>query len=197
MYTILEQKENKTVIEKSKFISYIYSCSSHEEQTSLLKKLKREHLSATHICFASSFFSNNQILNYSSDDGEPSGTAGLQILQALKENSLVNVLCVVVRYFGGIKLGVAGLGRAYKDSALQVIIDNKKKVCLRTKYNVVCDYNQYSFIKSYLDKNFLKQEDLNFDNNVSFFVYLNDDELKSVQNWAQNIRACDFEQKYC
>ena len=197
MYTLQNQKENKLVIEKSKFISYIFSCSSQEEQTSLLKQLKREHLSATHICYASSFFSNNQILNYSSDDREPSGTAGLQILQALKENNMVNVLCVVVRYFGGIKLGVAGLGRAYKDSALQVIIDNKKEVCLRNKCNIICDYNQYSFIKSYMDKNFLKQEDLKFDNDISFFAYLNEDELKSVQNWAQKIDIDDFDQKYC
>ena len=197
MYTLLEQKENKLVIEKSKFISYLFSCSSQEEQTSLLKGLKREHLSATHICYASSFYSNNQILNYSSDDREPSGTAGLQILQAIKENNLVNVLCVVVRYFGGIKLGVAGLGRAYKDSALQVINENKKEVCLRTKCSVVCDYNKYPFIKSYLDKNFLKQEDLKYDNNITFFVYLNEDELKSVQNWAQEINIDKIDQKYC
>ena len=197
MYTLLNQKENKLVIEKSKFISYIFSCSSQEEQTSLLKQLKREHLSATHICYASIYFSNNQILNYSSDDREPSGTAGLQILQALKENNMINVLCVVVRYFGGIKLGVAGLGRAYKDSALQVINENKKEVCLRTKYNVVCDYNQYSFIKSYLDKNFLKQEELKFDNDITFFVYLNDKELKLVENWAQKTIGDKFDQKYC
>ena len=196
-HTIIKPDENKIVIEKSKFIAYIFNCNSQEEQTSILKNLKREHLSATHICYASVFFQNNQLLNYSSDDREPSGTAGLQILQALKENNMVNVICAVVRYFGGIKLGVAGLGRAYKDTALSVIKENKKEVTLKTKCLVECDYNQYSNLKVWLDKNNIKTIDSVFDKNITFTVYLNDQEVKLAQEMAQNLTIDKFDQLYC
>ena len=196
-HTIIKPDECKTVIEKSKFIAYVFNCNSQEEQTLILKNLKREHLSATHICYASTFFQNNQLLNYSSDDREPSGTAGLQILQALKENNMVNVLCAVVRYFGGIKLGVAGLGRAYKDSALSVIKQNKKTVTLKTKCFVECDYNQYPNLKVWLDKNNIQIIDSVFDKNISFTVFLNKQEVELAQKMARNLKQYQSEQMYC
>lgn len=197
MFSIINETQNKVVIEKSKFIAYIFNCSSMEEQSLLLKNLKRENLSATHICYASIFFKDNQILNYSSDDGEPSGTAGLQILQALKENNMINCLCAVVRYFGGIKLGVAGLGRAYKETALTVINENKKEVLLRTRCFVECDYNQYSNLKTWFDKNLLQVNDLQFDSNITFNTFLTLEEQELAQKLAQNVKSDKLEQKYC
>ena len=195
--TIIKSTENKIVIEKSKFIAYVYNCNSQEEQSTILKNLRREHLSATHICYASIYFQNNQLLNYSSDDREPSGTAGLQILQALKENKMVNVFCAVVRYFGGIKLGVAGLGRAYKDSALSVIKENKKNVTLKTKCFLKCDYNQYSSLRTWLDKNNLNILESVFDKNISLSVYLNNDEAEIARKMVQDLKLSQNEQMYC
>lgn len=197
MNTIISEKENKVVIEKSKFIAYIYNCSSSEEQSSILKGLKRQHLSATHICYASNFYSDGQVLSYSSDDREPSGTAGMQILQAIKENDMINVCCAVVRYFGGIKLGVAGLGRAYKETALTVMKENKREVLLRSKCFVKCDYNQYQILKTFIEKNNLKCIDLNFTDGVSFYIYLTEDEQKKLQNMVQELKEYKIEQKYC
>ena len=197
MFTIKNQMENKVVIEKSKFIAYIYNCNSLEEQSVLLKNLKREHLSATHICYASNFFYNGQLLSYSSDDREPSGTAGIQILQAIKESGMVNVFCAVVRYFGGIKLGVAGLGRAYKETALSVINQNKKQVELRTRCKVECDYNQYQLLKKWIDKNCFTVYEINYDNNISFYIYLTDNEQNEAQNMVYKLQVYNLEQKYC
>lgn len=197
MYTIKNQMENKQIIEKSKFIAYIFSCNSLEDQTQILKNLKREHLSATHICYASNFYNKGQLLSYSSDDREPSGTAGIQILQAIKENDLINVFCAVVRYFGGIKLGVAGLGRAYKETALTVIIENKKQVELRTLCKVECDYNQYQIIKKWIEKNNHSIDNINYQDNVSFYIYLTNTEQNEAQNMAYNLQVYSDEQKYC
>ena len=197
MFKIIEQKEEKLVIEKSKFFGYIFDCNSLERQSEILKEIKRKNLSATHVCYASRLFADNDILQYSSDDREPSGTAGLQILNALKENNLINVLCVVVRYFGGIKLGVAGLGRAYKDCALLTILDNKKPVCLRYYFKIICTYNQFNTIKPILDEKKLEVANFDFQNDVSFFVYLTEDEKLLLEDKCLQIQVYSEEKKYC
>ena len=110
---------------------------------------------------------------------------------------MVNVFCAVVRYFGGIKLGVAGLGRAYKDSALSVIKENKKNVTLKTKCFIECDYNQYSFLRTWLDKNNLNILESTFDKNVSLSVYLNSDEVEIARKMVQDLKLLQNEQIYC
>lgn len=195
MYKVINNKQTKIVIEKSKFISYIYACSSMQSQNDILKEVKRQHLSATHICFASLIYQNSQIIPSFSDDREPSGTAGAQILQALKEQELINTLCVVVRYFGGIKLGVAGLGRAYKEGALSTIFNNKQQVTLKTKFKLTCAFNEYNKIKPYLDKNNVETINLEFSNNVNFQAFLSEEEQNYLQNYAtlENLQ----EKTYC
>jgi len=196
MNSLLENKENKTVIEKSKFFSFSYTCKSLSEQTEILKQIKRQNLSATHVCYGSVIFQNNDLLYYSSDDREPSGTAGLQIVQALKENNMINTLCVVVRYFGGIKLGVAGLGRAYKESALSVILNNVKPVKLRKKYKLTSDYNKYENLKKYLLNNNLIINDVQFNNLVSLVTFLDESEKKHIVNLGCEVLDCK-EEMYC
>lgn len=100
----------------SKFITYLFPCKSEEEYKLLLNRVKEQHPKATHHCYAYRLGAGG--LQYrSNDDGEPSGTAGLPILNQLISAKLVNVLCIVVRYYGGTKLGVPGLIKAYKESA--------------------------------------------------------------------------------
>lgn len=197
MFKIVEQIEKKLVIEKSKFFGYIFDCDSLEKQTEILKDIKRKNLSATHVCYASRIFVNNDILQYSSDDREPSGTAGPQILNALRENNLINTLCVVVRYFGGIKLGVAGLGRAYKDCAALTIENNLKLVSLRTKYKLICNYNQFNIIKPFLDDKKLVAYEFEFQNEISFFVYLTESEKDFLEDKSLELQAFADDKKYC
>ena len=115
MYTVNKNAENEIEIKKSKFISKIYKIYNLEEVREILQNLKKEYKDATHYCYAYIINENKK----SSDDNEPSGTAGIPILQALEKNNLNYVLCVVIRYFGGIKLGAGGLVRAYTKSVTE------------------------------------------------------------------------------
>lgn len=120
MYGIKKNAKNEIVIKKSRFITYIYQVDKMKEIEEKINNLKEKYKDAKHCCYA-------YILdNYSkaSDDNEPSKTAGIPILEVLKKNNLNHVLCVVIRYFGGIKLGAGGLIRAYSTSCKEVLKDN-------------------------------------------------------------------------
>ena len=118
--TILGEVVTTLVIEKSKFISYLIPVESKSEASEVLENLRKKHFDATHVCYA--YIVNDEVTLYkSSDDGEPSQTAGAPILNVLRKNDLSNVVCAVVRYFGGIKLGAGGLTRAYSNSAIEAV----------------------------------------------------------------------------
>jgi len=119
MYTIKEKCENLIEIKKSKFISYAIPVMSNDDVETNLAMLRKAHKDATHICYA--FVLSSPNLEKCSDDGEPDGTAGKPMLDILKKNNLSNVLLVVVRYFGGIKLGAGGLTRAYTKACAGVL----------------------------------------------------------------------------
>lgn len=104
-------------IKKSKFIGYYYQVDNLEEIDSILDSLRKEHKKAKHLPYA--YKINGQIKK--SDDKEPSGTAGMPILNIIDKNDLNYALIVVVRYFGGIKLGAGGLARAYSNAAKEAI----------------------------------------------------------------------------
>ena len=104
-------------IKKSKFIGYYYQVESIEEIETILENLKKEHKKAKHFPYA--YKINGQIKK--SDDKEPSGTAGMPILNIIDRNNLNYALIVIVRYFGGIKLGAGGLLRAYSNTAKECI----------------------------------------------------------------------------
>lgn len=141
MKTIKEEKENEIIINKSKFITIITKVDTIDEVKDKLKEIKKKYKGATHYCFA-------YIINgyqKCSDDKEPSGTAGIPILNILKANELNYILCVVVRYFGGIKLGAGGLIRAYSSSVKEVI-KNCEFGKLIPGYNIIIDF-EYENIK--------------------------------------------------
>ena len=105
---------------KSKFYGFTFKVETAQEVENIIKDLKKEHKKCTHICYAYSIFSS-VVLAKAVDDGEPSGTAGRPILNVIEKKNLKNILVVVVRYFGGIKLGAGGLVRAYTKCASQAI----------------------------------------------------------------------------
>lgn len=117
MKSVKEKQIYETIINKSKFISIIIPLNDVSLVSNEISNIKKEYKDATHYCY--SYIING--LEKCSDDGEPSGTAGKPILNVLKQNDLTNVLCVVVRYFGGIKLGSGGLIRAYSNSVRNVL----------------------------------------------------------------------------
>ncbi len=108
-------------VKKSKFLAFRYDLTAVEEVEQILTALRREHKKARHFCYAY-VYSRDMVVEKCSDDKEPSGTAGYPILNVIKKKELTNTLVVVVRYFGGIKLGAGGLTRAYTKAASSVLM---------------------------------------------------------------------------
>lgn len=117
MYTISETKEVEIEIKKSRFIAKLYKVYKVEEVNQILESLREEHPDATHVCYA---YKLENVRKFS-DDGEPGGTAGLPMMEVLNKNELDYVLAVVIRYFGGIKLGSGGLVRAYSSTMAECL----------------------------------------------------------------------------
>ena len=148
-------------IKGSSFKSLSYSVENNTQIKNILSKINSEFSDATHICYAYricnikqlDLFHNPEIIEYSTDDGEPSGTAGRQILNVLKNKLLVNRLVLVIRYFGGIKLGIKGLIEAYRYSAELVIRDVKLiKWSLLKDLNIKSSYHHHKMIEGLILK---------------------------------------------
>lgn len=118
--TISEATEGLFKDKGSKFLAYAFPISSVEDVKPYLERLKSEHPSARHVCYAYMLGTDGNDYR-ANDDGEPNGTAGLPILNQIKSKDVTNVLVAVVRYFGGTKLGVSGLIHAYKESAKEAL----------------------------------------------------------------------------
>lgn len=114
--------ENEIIIKKSKFITKLYNIDNVDEVKDIIESLSKEYKKATHIAYAYSINGQEKAV----DDGEPSHTAGMPILNVIHMKKLNNILIVVIRYFGGIKLGAGGLTRAYSKSASEIVkkLDN-------------------------------------------------------------------------
>ena len=113
---------NEIIIKKSRFLGFYYEISSPNEVNSILENLKKEHKKARHFPYAYII----QGTAKKNDDKEPSGTAGMPIYTVLERKKLNNTLIVVIRYFGGIKLGAGGLFRAYMETASKLVNPSKK-----------------------------------------------------------------------
>ena len=113
--------KNEIIIKKSRFLGFIYEINNEEEVNQIITNIRKEHKKAKHFPYA--YKINNTAKK--SDDKEPSGTAGLPIYNIIERNNLNNTLIIVVRYFGGIKLGAGGLIRAYAHTAANLLVDKK------------------------------------------------------------------------
>ena len=175
MYSIKESIENTIIIKKSKFITKLVKINSIEEINNILEETKKEFKDSTHICYA--YIANGQ--EKCIDDGEPSGTAGIPILNILKKNNLTNILAIVIRYFGGIKLGAGGLVRAYSNSVndtlkLTNIIELEEGYLVELEFS----YDQVKLVDYLLnDKNIINKE---YNDNIIYKFYLNKEELNFI-----------------
>ena len=155
MKIIINNSENLVINNKSKFIGIIKKVYTKEEILDILKNIKNNYPDATHICYA--YILPNTI-KYN-DDGEPEGTAGIPILDVLKKNNLSYILAVVVRYFGGIKLGSNGLIRAYSNSISSLIKDNIKDIETGYLIKIEENYNNSDKLDYLLkDEEIIKKE---------------------------------------
>ena len=145
--TIDSPISNEIVIKKSKFLAQCYPIQTKEDAEEILSKIRKEHYTANHNCFAYRTGLDDNNFRYS-DDGEPSGTAGKPILQAIDHYQYKNIIVIVTRYFGGIKLGVGPLMRAYYDSAISALsIANPRKIYITKLYKIIADYSDITLLK--------------------------------------------------
>lgn len=151
--TIESPVENTLLKEKgSKFIGFAFPVNNEEELKTALEKIRSEHPKATHHCYAFRMGMNGE--NYrANDDGEPSGSAGLPMYNQLLANEITNVLVISVRYYGGTKLGVSGLVKAYKESA-KITLEEARIITreLETTVEIQFNFNQQNLIFTLLSK---------------------------------------------
>ncbi|NMB08766.1 MAG: YigZ family protein [Tissierellia bacterium] len=170
--TIHRYGEDEIIINKSRFIGYAMPINSEEEALDFIEKIKTKHRDATHNVYAYVLGKNSNIQRFS-DDGEPSGTAGIPTLEVIKKEDLRNIVVVVTRYFGGIKLGSGGLIRAYTRGA-KIALDSGiiiEKV-LHHKLKIRINYTLYGMIENYLITNGILIEDIVYDDAVNIYVYI-------------------------
>mgnify|MGYP001201798797 CR=1 FL=1 len=173
--TLLQYAEAEEVINKSKFIGYAMPINSEQEAVEFVEKIKKKHWNATHNVPVYLFGEKNEVQRYS-DDGEPSGTAGIPILEMLKKEEIKNVVIVVTRYYGGVKLGTGGLVRAYTSAAKLAI--NEAKVVERVVndlFLVRIDYTLHGKVQNELMNGDYIIKETTYDDKVNIFVYCRPD----------------------
>jgi len=169
--TIKNDLSNEIIEKKSRFIANIFYVETEEMAKEKLKEIKSKYYDARHNCYAYRVLTEAGIKDKSSDDGEPSGTAGAPILNAIIKQQLVNVLVVVTRYFGGILLGAGGLVRAYSESAVQVI-GKVEKLTKKTGYvtEIKVSYQDLENVKYILKTNNININDGIYEENVKLQI---------------------------
>jgi uncharacterized YigZ family protein len=151
-YTIQEKTETEIKIKGSKFIGYAAPANSRDMALNFLEEIRAKHFDATHNCYAFQIgWGKNDFRAV--DDGEPSGSAGKPILFTIQKFDVSDIIVIVTRYFGGTKLGVGGLMRAYSTTAEEVLKLCKKKIVNRTNsVKIICRYEEISLVKRILDE---------------------------------------------
>jgi uncharacterized YigZ family protein len=180
-FSIKETKRDKLLIKGSKFIATAIPVSSEEEAKVFLEKIKKEFHDATHNPYA--YVISEGEISRSSDDREPSGTAGRQILSAIRSQNLKDLIVVVTRYFGGVKLGTGGLSKAYYESALKVL-----KNCIpvrkeqREELSMVFPKKYFVQVQKILNKEKVKVQKLAFGDRVRMEIDFNKGVFSRLQD---------------
>lgn len=179
--TIRQDGQAQEEIKKSRFICHAKRVYSEEEARDFIAAIKKEHYKATHNCSAFIVGEKSEIKR-TSDDGEPSGTAGVPMLGVMENHQVTNVCFVVTRYFGGIKLGAGGLIRAYAGSVALAIkeiglIEIKEQAGLRLKMS----YSQYQNFDNFLKAEDLIEFDTEFTDLVATTIYIDKQEKETLE----------------
>ena len=179
--TIKEDGQVQEEIKKSRFICHAKRVYSEEEARAFITAIKKEHYKATHNCSAFIIGERSEIKR-TSDDGEPSGTAGVPMLGVLENHNLTNVCVVVTRYFGGIKLGAGGLIRAYAGSvALAVkeigIVEIKEQAGIQIQMS----YAQYQEYGNFLKEHNLMELETNFTDQVETIIFVDKEHKETIK----------------
>ncbi|MBF0987444.1 MAG: YigZ family protein [Clostridiales bacterium] len=177
--TILANSSSELDVKKSKFIANIIKITDEQDAKEKLNQIRKEYSDARHNCYAYIVYDNETKtkIEKSSDDREPSGTAGIPMLTLLQKNNLVNVLIVVTRYFGGILLGTGGLVRAYTDSSKQALEAAK---IIELQYGEILEYyieyDEFEYFKYICEKNNIEIINTEYSNNIKAIIKLKEED---------------------
>ena len=193
-HTIKSPVENMLLKEKgSKFIGFAFPVENEKEVKEALGKVKEEHPKATHHCYAFRLGISGE--NYrANDDGEPSGSAGLPIYNQLLANNVTQILLIVVRYYGGTKLGVSGLVKAYKETA-KLILESCEIITkeLQSEVEIQFDFNQQNVIFTLLNKFEAKIIDFKTEETCTISAKLRTSEKENISDQLSEMQIISFE----
>jgi uncharacterized YigZ family protein len=186
-YTVKGYGENEIVIEKSRFICYVNRATTEEEAVQFIQDIKKKHWDATHNCSAYIIGEHDQIQK-ANDDGEPSGTAGVPMLEVLKKKGLKDTVVVVTRYFGGIKLGAGGLVRAYGKSVSEGlkaagIVERR----LTRVMHVNIDYTWLGKVENELRSSIYPIKTIHYLDNVEIEVFVEETDKQRFIDWMTEL----------
>ncbi|TKC17016.1 YigZ family protein [Robertmurraya kyonggiensis] len=182
-YTVKGYGENEIVIEKSRFIAHVTRATTEEEAQEFIQTIKKKHWNATHNCSAYLIGENDQIQK-ANDDGEPSGTAGVPILEVLKKRHLKDTVVVITRYFGGIKLGAGGLIRAYGKATSEGInatgmVERRLMKVMHTKV----DYTWLGKLENELRSSIYNVKEIHYLDTVEIETFVEESQTNAFTEW--------------
>lgn len=185
--TVKGYGESEQIIQKSRFIAYVNRVESEEEAIQFIQSIKKKHWDATHNCSAY-MIGENDLIQKANDDGEPSGTAGVPILEVIKKKGLKDTAVVVTRYFGGIKLGAGGLIRAYGGAASEGI--NATGVVERRLMRIMkstFDYTLLGKIENELRNSHYSIKEIHYLDRVMIESYAEEDAKEAFIDWMTDL----------
>jgi len=188
-YTVLTPAVTEFEEKKSRFISSVQPVSSEDEAVKFIQSLKTKYWDATHNVYAYYICEDNEIQRFN-DDGEPSGTAGMPILEVIKRMDVRNLVVVVTRYFGGILLGAAGLVRAYsKSAAMGIEAATIVKRVLCTGVQIVIEYSQLGKVQNALLSEGYFIRDIKYGQDVEFLAYVPVDRVNTFTTMMNEVTS--------
>lgn len=192
--SVMEQVSAEDLINKSKFIANTKHVVSEEEAIAFINEMKDKYKDATHNVSAYIINSNIPTKRYD-EDGEPQGSSARPILSVMEMEGLSNIVCVVTRYFGGIKLGVGGLVRAYSGAFKKSIEDQIYDYGSFLKYKLTFPYAEFDKIKNYLSHTVYDLDNLEYMENISADIYIKEEDSEELLETLKNLsnRELDYE----
>lgn len=192
--SVLEQVRAEDLINKSKFIANTKHVLSEEEAIAFINEMKDKYKDATHNVSAYIINSNIPTKRYD-EDGEPQGSSARPILSVMEMEGLSNIVCVVTRYFGGIKLGVGGLVRAYSGAFKKSIEGQIYDYGSFLKYRLNFPYAEFDKIKNYLSHTVYDLDNLEYMENISADIYVKEEDSEELLETLKNLsnRELDYE----
>ncbi|MDL2276209.1 YigZ family protein [Breznakia sp. OttesenSCG-928-G09] len=181
MFRVKNESNHEIIIDKSRFICYLNRVFSEAEAKEYLLQIKKLHPNATHHCYAFLIGEHNEIQR-SNDNGEPSGTAGIPILECLRKNHMNDTIAIVVRYFGGIKLGAGGLIRAYSKSTSEALKHTTVTKKVNTfRFQLSFDYPFIGKLDYYIAQNDISVLDKIYEEKVIYTLRHETDFSKDIE----------------